>query len=147
MWKTNNKAAFGAMKKISMIFFGSITLILLCFIGLNATTARKEHEDKLLINIFGKQRMYTQMMSKETNRIYTRLEVLKSSKAYRATGNDIQISKLRYNLTKARDSFSRYFEVGKRRRRLQQMIIKIKITKTIDQSSSLEELEQISGAV
>lgn len=67
---------FGTITKIILIVLVAITLILGCFIYLNYQSGHKAYEDKLLLNEFGRQRMFTQMMSKDASRFYSLLQTL-----------------------------------------------------------------------
>lgn len=64
----------GSVKKIIIIVMMGIFLILLCFIFIQYRTMQRDNNDKLIINSFGKQRMYTQMISKDASRLFALLQ-------------------------------------------------------------------------
>lgn len=51
----------------------TFVLIIVCFTGLKEYSSVREDEDKVILNIYGKQRMYTQAISKDSERIYSGL--------------------------------------------------------------------------
>lgn len=96
----------GSVKKLIYIMVIAISLILTCFIFVQYQTSKKGYENKLIINTFGKQRMYTQMISKDVNRLYTLLlwqEYKDESASYE--GDQRNILMLKANIEKTSEYF------------------------------------------
>ncbi|NLP34927.1 MAG: GAF domain-containing protein, partial [Clostridiales bacterium] len=68
------KSILSPIKRIILILIFAIFTALFIFIYLQNQSSKNEYEDKQIINIFGKQRMYTQLMSKEANILYMYLQ-------------------------------------------------------------------------
>lgn len=62
------------IKKTIAIVVMVVIMILILFAYLQYQTRHREYEDKLIINVFGKQRMYTQMLSKDSSHLYALLQ-------------------------------------------------------------------------
>lgn len=97
----------GSVKKIVLIIISAIFLILFCFTYLHFQTRYRESEDKLIINVFGKQRMYTQMISKNVNQLYALLQAADTESAGRPEeAEDQPTADIRKGLSEARTQFS-----------------------------------------
>ena len=75
MTKLRNKTelTLRPIKIIAVIILLAFVLIILCFIGLKEYSSVRDYEDKVILNLYGKQRMYTQRISKDIDRLYTGL--------------------------------------------------------------------------
>ncbi|MBH1941174.1 HD domain-containing protein [Mobilitalea sibirica] len=95
------------IKKIGITILITIILIIICFIILQKQINKKEYEDKLIINIFGRQRMYTQMISKDASRLYVLLEAFDADRRYQ-TLEEIQnkIISVKADLIQAKIEFT-----------------------------------------
>lgn len=95
------------VNRIIIIVVCAIFFIFFCFIYMQYQTRHSEYEDKLIINTFGKQRMYTQMISKDVSRLYALMQVRDTDYAYRSD-DEIQkkIVGVKDSLLLARASFS-----------------------------------------
>lgn len=80
--RKNSIATLGPIKKIGYIILLASILILMCFILLQNRSNRKEYEDKMIIDIFGKQRMYSQMISKDASHLYLTMQALSFNKSF-----------------------------------------------------------------
>lgn len=102
------KSSFlGSVKKIVFAIITAIFLILFCFIFMHFQIRHREFEDKQIINVFGRQRMYTQMIGKDVNQLYALLQA-ENSKDADQPGYDIDYtsSEIKDSLAKARTEFS-----------------------------------------
>ncbi len=64
------KTILSPIKRMIIIVTLAIFAALFVFIYLQKQSSDREFKDKQIINIFGKQRMYTQRMSKDANLLY-----------------------------------------------------------------------------
>lgn len=74
--KTKGSFALDPIKKIGYMILVAIILIIVSFIALQSRLAKQQYEDKMIINIFGKQRMYSQMISKDASHLYLLMQAL-----------------------------------------------------------------------
>jgi len=105
--KTKNTTILGPIKKIFIIIVLTFFTILFSFAFFNYQSGINEHKDKLIINVFGKQRMYTQQISKDASRLYALIQARESGKTYQSVdevNKKIQDSKNR--LIQARNDFT-----------------------------------------
>jgi HD-GYP domain-containing protein (c-di-GMP phosphodiesterase class II) len=79
-----NSPVLGPIKKVIFIIITGIFLILFCFIYLHTRSTNRAYEDKLIINAFGKQRMYTQMISKDASRLYALMQSKETNYAFQS---------------------------------------------------------------
>lgn len=70
LMKKSRSSILGPIKMNIFIVLTAISLILLSSLYLLTMMRHREFEDKMIINIFGKQRAYTQMISKDVSRLY-----------------------------------------------------------------------------
>lgn len=68
--KIKTTSILGPIKRIIYLVIIAIFAALLLFVYIQNQSSKKEYEDKQIINLFGRQRMLTQMISKDTNRVY-----------------------------------------------------------------------------
>ncbi|NLZ84073.1 MAG: HD domain-containing protein [Clostridiales bacterium] len=68
--KIRNTSILNPIKRIIYVFIIAIFATLLLFIYIQNQSSKKVYEDKQIINVFGKQRMLIQLMSKDANRVY-----------------------------------------------------------------------------
>ena len=103
-----NNSFLGPVKKIFAIVVLAIFLILLCLIYLHHQTGQKEKDDKLIINVFGKQRMYTQMISKDASRIYALIQAKEINQLSQSNvETDKKILEIKEDLINAKEDFSK----------------------------------------
>lgn len=98
----------GPVKRIMFIILSGVFLILICFIFLNRLNGVREMEDKHIINVFGKQRMYTQMISKDASQLYAIMQAIDVKYGYR---EEVEMSSIVRNvqadISLAREEFAR----------------------------------------
>ncbi len=95
-----NAYSMSLIKKIGFLIISAIVLVLGFFLLIQLQSGRKEYKDKLLINIFGKQRMYTQMISKDAHRLYLLLQNQEAKQIY------ITEEEIREKISETKDSLS-----------------------------------------
>jgi HD-GYP domain-containing protein (c-di-GMP phosphodiesterase class II) len=102
-----NTTILGPIRRILFIVAIAIIVLLLCFIYINHQSGQHEYEDKLIINVFGKQRMYTQMLSKDANRLTSLLQSQKQEEGD-VQKEDIRktILEIKANMLNAKSDFS-----------------------------------------
>lgn len=97
----------GSIKKMIAIVMVAIILLLLSFIYLYYQSGKKEYEDKIIINVFGKQRMYTQMISKDAMNMYGSLLALITNMNYESLEKNNQVvNQMKENIQHAQSDFS-----------------------------------------
>ncbi len=107
----NNSSNLGPIKKTTIIIISAIFLILLCFIYLQTRATHREFEDKLILNVFGKQRMYTQMMSKDASRLYALMLSIEGDDTHQSSETiEKKILEVKDSLKNSRDSFANTIE-------------------------------------
>jgi len=134
----------GSIKKIIYIVMTAIFLILFCFIYLQYQTRHIEYEDKQIINIFGRQRMYTQMISKDSNRLYALLQAENTDYAY-LSDKEIQskITSVKESLSSVRESFSETLNaIHKNKITITNHVIHIDV-KLLDSSENLKKIDEL----
>lgn len=95
------------IKRIIYILIFAILVALVVFIHLQNQSSRKEYEDKQIINIFGKQRMYTQLMSKDANLLFILLQSLENKRPEQDRGNRVdKIIEIRESINMAKEDFT-----------------------------------------
>lgn len=100
-----NTYSLSLLKKIGFIFIFAIVLILGFFLIIQIQSGRKEYKDKLLINIFGKQRMYTQMISKDAHRLYLLIQNKESNQLNQIEDLNRKIEETKESLNMAMKEF------------------------------------------
>ena len=104
---TKNTSTLGPIKKISLIIIIAFFSILISFAYFNYHSSIKENQDKLIINVFGKQRLYTQIISKDANRLHALMRSLESNKKYQSEYDiNRKIKDAKDNLQEARQDFA-----------------------------------------
>lgn len=96
------------VKKRYYLVIAAVFLIIIGLILIYRQNRHKELEDKLLLHMFGKQKMYTQMMSKDTNRMYSLLLSFETDQ-YQEKDN-ISIEEIKESLHQAKESFGQNLE-------------------------------------
>lgn len=105
--RKNNTLTLKPVKIIVIIILLAFGMILLCFIYLKEHVDTRDFEDKLIINLYGKQRMYTQSISKDANLIYTILLNKEADRNDIYINNNInRIDDIRDSLINSKQSFS-----------------------------------------
>ncbi|MDD3172909.1 MAG: HD domain-containing protein, partial [Herbinix sp.] len=98
---------FVPIKRISFVVMAAIILILICLAFLHNSNRHRGLEDKIILNTFAKQRMYTQMISKDVNRLFALLQADEMGQL--GLGEDEinqNISDIRANITSTREKFA-----------------------------------------
>ncbi len=103
----NRMTILGPIKRIMFVVIAAIFMILAAFMYLHSATRQREYNDKMIISVFGEQKTYTQMISKEVSRIYVLLLAKDSEKSIRSDEDvNLKISELKVALSEIRDQFS-----------------------------------------
>jgi HD-GYP domain-containing protein (c-di-GMP phosphodiesterase class II) len=104
---TRNTSLLRPLKRTIVIVAITIIAILTLFIYIIYQTSHKEEEDKLIINAFGKQRMYTQLIAKDASGLYALIQSLESDKIYQTKENVNQkIIDVKASLISAKEDFA-----------------------------------------
>ncbi len=80
--KIKRSKILAPIKRWIIIAVVAVFMILLSFLYMLYQTSQREYEDKLVISLFGEQKMYTQMISKDVTRIYGLLLAKDTGKQY-----------------------------------------------------------------
>jgi len=132
------------VKKVMAIIIISILFILGCFVFLQSQSHRKTTEDKTMIDVFGRQRMLTQMISKDASRLYNLIQVQSTGTNYHS--DDVIISKIsntKQSLLQARQEFSQTL-YSMHEGYLVYEGHQVNISKTVQKSRSvLEHIDQV----
>ncbi|HHX12221.1 MAG TPA: hypothetical protein GX731_05310, partial [Clostridiales bacterium] len=105
--KIKKTSILGPIKRIIYIVIIAIFAALLLFVYIQNQSSKKEYEDKQIINLFGKQRMYTQLMSKDANRVYGLMYSLEKVQTDEIREEiKEQIKALKESMTSSRKDFS-----------------------------------------
>ncbi len=75
-----NRYSLGFIKRIGFGILLAFISVLISFILLQNISNKKGKEDKLIINIFGRQRMYTQMIAKDSSSLYALMRDLEDAR-------------------------------------------------------------------
>ncbi|WHH58803.1 HD domain-containing phosphohydrolase [Petroclostridium sp. X23] len=97
--------------RIIILILCMILAIIFCFAYLFYQSSKYEYQEKVIVNLFGKQRMLTQKMAKDANRLYVLMQALKTGPMV----DDEQslrdkIADTKNNLSLARESFNNTLE-------------------------------------
>jgi HD-GYP domain-containing protein (c-di-GMP phosphodiesterase class II) len=99
--------SLGFIKKMGLLVLFAFIAVLVCFIYLQSRSGKREYEDKQIINIFGKQRMYTQMIAKDSSSLFVLLQDLEDiSIIYPDRAIQDKLQEYKNNLSKAEYEFS-----------------------------------------
>jgi HD-GYP domain-containing protein (c-di-GMP phosphodiesterase class II) len=102
-----SKHVLGPIRKIFFFIIIAFFTVLISFTYLLYQSEKKENEDKLVINIFGRQRMYTQQMSKDASLLYALMLSLNSGANYNSEEEVVKkIEASKENLSRASKDFS-----------------------------------------
>lgn len=106
-----NTLTLKPVRIIVTIILMAFILILMCFIFLKEYSATRDYKDKIILNLYGKQRMYTQSISKDAGLIYTILlnDKIDNNNSY-IIENKYRIDDIRESLIKSTQSFREIFE-------------------------------------
>lgn len=101
------KTIISPIKRIILIVTLAIFAALFAFIYLQIQSSDRAFADKQIINIFGKQRMYTQLMSKDANLLYMHLQAFEKADLGQDKDNSYkQIIELRESIKNAKEDFA-----------------------------------------
>ncbi len=104
---SGNTPTFRKIRKMIYIVVITILTILLLSVYLVIRTGNKEEEDKMIINAFGTQRMYTQLIAKDANRLYALMQSLETDQTYQQEEIIHQkIKEAKENLSSSQKKFS-----------------------------------------
>ena len=105
--RMGKEVSLGFIRRMGLLSLLAFIAVLVCFINLDTRSDKREYEDKLIINIFGKQRMYTQMIAKDSSSLYVLLQDIENfSSQYPAKEILDRLQEYRDNLSKAEREFS-----------------------------------------
>lgn len=129
------KTAQGLVKKIRIVILIAFLSVLGIFILLETLSAKREKEDKLIISSLGRQKMYTQMIAKDSSSLYALLNDLEDG-GISMTTPEVKSKYEEYidSLQKAKDDFTQTLT------ELEKGYLKVE-SKLIDLKSSDEKLE------
>ena len=101
----------GQIKKIVWVAIVIFFLIIIGFIFMQNQSGKKQREEILLINFFGKQRMYSQQISKDASRIYVLQNAIDSGLSDPSLEeNKTKLIEIKNNFQTARKHFSHNLE-------------------------------------
>jgi len=101
------KTILSPIKRMIIIVTLAIFAALFVFIYLQKQSSDREFKDKQIINIFGKQRMYTQRMSKDANLLYMYIQSFESVNLEQDRENSLeQILELKESIWNAKENFA-----------------------------------------
>ncbi len=102
-----NKNSLGYIKKIGIGVLLALFLVLAMFIQLQTISNKRDQEDKLILDIFGKQRMYTQMIAKDSSILYALIQDIEDGRINASVGDvENKYQEYKGNLRKAEQDFS-----------------------------------------
>jgi response regulator RpfG family c-di-GMP phosphodiesterase len=103
----NNNSVLGPVKNITFSVLAAITAILVTLVIIHNFDRNRSIDDKIIINVLGKQRMYTQLISKDVSELHTLiLENEGGISNLSQEEIDEQMSGLRNSMDVAREEFS-----------------------------------------
>lgn len=109
--RTNNTHTLKLIKTIVLIILIAFVLSLICLVFLKEYASKRDYDDKILLNLYGKQRMYTQSISKDAGLIYTLLlnENMNRNDLF-IIENRSRIDNIKKNLISSMEAFLEIFE-------------------------------------
>lgn len=139
-----SSSILGPIKKIIFIVLTAIFLILIAFLYLLTMTRHREFEDKTVINIFGKQRAYTQMISKDASRIYVLYLAREKDYSVRIEEEiDSKIMEVKDDLSMVRDKFTTTLKsIHDKKLTVDDKTIKIN-SSLVDNAQTLKEIDNL----
>lgn len=87
----------------------AFVLILMCFLSLRKHDNKRAYDDRIILNLFGRQRMYTQSISKDAGLIYTLLLNEKDMDEF-IIENKPYMDTIKESLLESKNSFEKIFE-------------------------------------
>lgn len=105
--RRNNALTIRTVKIMVFIILFAFIMILISLTYLRDYAAKMENKEKIILNLYGKQKMYTQKISKESGLIYTLLlsESIKDKDLYISEGF-YGIDEIKNSLKDSKESFS-----------------------------------------
>lgn len=144
--KKHHKLTLKPVKIIVTIILVAFVLILISFVYLKRYAAKRDYEDKIILNLYGKQRMYTQKMSKDAGLMYTLLlnDKADNNRYRRELSEDSsRMDGIRDELKDSRQSFSEVLEATQNGS-LTWDSYKLNISSFIDKSAShIQDIEEL----
>ncbi len=130
-----NSSALGSVKKITFGVLLMIALILISFIILHNVDKHRGMNDKIIVNIFGKQRMYSQQVSKDASTLYTLL-LEKETGMTDLSENELnqQIADIKNEMETAREEFASTLE-DIHAKKLQYASYKVRVNSSVIENS------------
>lgn len=99
--------SLGFIRRMGLLVLLAFIAVLVCFIFLQNRSGKREYEDKQIINIFGKQRMYTQMIAKDSSSLFVLLQDMEEFRIkYSDRAIQDKLQEHKNNLNKAEYEFS-----------------------------------------
>lgn len=74
----SSASIFRPIRNKILIIGISLLILLVCLVFWQNQTCQKNYEDKVIINIFGKQRMLSQQLSKDANNLYAIIQAIEA---------------------------------------------------------------------
>lgn len=106
--KSTEISILSPVRKLIILVVIAIFSIILCYAFLFYQSGKHKYEDNVIINVFGKQRMLTQMIAKDASDLYALVQALQVGNTFESkevVENKIVITK--NNLSKARADFTK----------------------------------------
>lgn len=104
----SNKIVLGSVKKFMMIAVIAILSIIFFFGFLLYQSSQRQYEESVIVNVFGRQRMLTQMIAKEASTYYALQQSLDSGSYYEPKDKLLsEIKETKNNIVIARNEFSK----------------------------------------
>jgi HD-GYP domain-containing protein (c-di-GMP phosphodiesterase class II) len=104
---TKHTSRLGPIKRIFIIILLAVFGMLMLFAVLQYHNNKNENVDKRIINAFGKQRMYTQQISKDASRLYALMQARDSGKIYESKSEiNAKVQSVKSTLNQTRQDFS-----------------------------------------
>ncbi len=104
---SGNTSTFRKIRRMMFIVVVAILTILILSVYLVIRIGNKEEKDKMIINAFGRQRMYTQLVAKDASRLQSLMQSLETGQAYQTEEAIHQkIKEAKENLMNSQQKFS-----------------------------------------
>lgn len=103
----SNASLLKPLKRTIVIVALTVIAILTLFIYIIYQSGHKEEEDKRIINAFGRQRMYTQLIAKDASSLYALIQSLEINRTYQEEENINQkVAETKTSLSSTKQKFT-----------------------------------------
>ena len=142
--KIKRSEILAPIKRWIIIAVAAVFMILLSFLFMLYQTSQREYEDKLVISLFGEQKMYSQMISKDVSRIYGLLLAKDTGKKYRSEEElNQRIAAVKTDLSSICESFEENL-VNLKKNNISYEGKAVEISQAIlDSSSQLQQIDRL----